>query len=142
MSGHTLSAKRYRDLDMVDKMPPELRECVHDFGLPIVRVLVKHGIKKPAHVREIVKEIWNGPRQDCQGGGAIGSVDFALARGGITLPMLRRLLADNNMVIASCEPTRKMLNASMTAVSGYNVRVSKEEKHRMRLRAALRAGGN
>lgn len=142
MSDYALSAKRHRDLDMVDNFPPDLRECVHDFGLPIVRTLVKHGICKPSHIREIVREIWNGPRQDGQRNGTLGSVDFALARGGVTLPMLRRMLEENNMAIVSCEPTRAMLDASMAAVSGYNVRVSKEEKHRRRLRAALRATGN
>jgi hypothetical protein len=134
-----IAQKRIDALDAVDRMPSGLRQCVHDFGLPIVSVLTKFGIRDPRHVREIVREVWAGPRQMGQRGGTMATVDFALSRGGINLPMLRRMLAENNIVIVSCEPTREMLDASMAEVSGFNCRVTREEKHRRRLRAALRA---
>jgi hypothetical protein len=41
------------------------------------------------------------------------------------------------MVIVPIDPTRAMIDASLSEVSGFNVRVTKEEKHRRRLKAAL-----
>lgn len=134
-----IAMKRFNALASVDAMPRPLRECVHDFGLPIVTVLTKFGIRDPRHIREIVREIWAGPRQMGQRGGTMQSVDFALARGGISLAMLRRMLAENNIVITTVEPTRAMLDASMAEVTGGGERMTKEEKHKRRLRAALRA---
>lgn len=137
--GYHMSRKRLDALEETDNLSPDLRRCVHDFGLPIITVLKKFGITDPRHIREIVREVWAGPRQDGQSGGTMGSVDFALSRGGTSVSMLRRMLAENNMVIVSCEPTRAMLDASMAEVSGHNIKCTREEKHRRRLRAALRA---
>lgn len=134
-----IGRKRLSALETVDALPRDLRGCVHDFGLPIVTVLTKFGIRDPRHIREIVREIWAGPRQTGQGNGTLGAVDFALSRGAISLPMLQRMLAENGMVITTVEPSRAMLDASMAEVSGFNVRCAREEKHRRRLRAALRA---
>lgn len=135
----TLGERRSRQLDVVDRMSPSLRACVHDFGLPIVTVLTKFGIRDPRHIREIVREIWLGPRQDGQRSDTLGTIDFMLSHGPMSLRTLRRMLAENNQVIVSVEPTRAMLDASMEAVSDHTVRCTKEEKHRRRLRAALRA---
>lgn len=136
---HLLSPKRLDALDEVDRMPGDLRQCVHEFGLPIVSVLRKHGIRNPRHIREIVREIWHGPRQYGQTGGTMATVDTLLVQGRFTLAGLSRFLGDNNYVIAPCEPTRKMLDASMAEVTGGGERMTKEEKHRRRLRAALRS---
>lgn len=139
MSVCGLSAKRVSALETVDRMSPHLRECVHEFGLPIVSVLTKFGITDPRHIREIVREIWTGPRQTGQRACIMGALDFALARGPVSSLALKRILADSSLAIVSMEPTRVMLDASMAAVTGFNVRVTREEKHRRRLRAALRA---
>lgn len=135
-----LSAKRHTDLARVDSMPSGLRSCVHEFGLPIVTVLTKFGIENPSHIREVVSEIWNGARQDGQMSGAWNSLDVLLARGSLSSDGLFRFLSQNNLAIVSAEPTREMLNASLSEVSGFTVRCTKEEKHRRRLRAAIRAG--
>jgi hypothetical protein len=68
-----------------------------------------------------------------------GTLDVLLAQGPINAATLRRVLASHSMVIVPVCPTREMTDASMAEVSGYNVRCSKEEKHRRRLHAALSA---
>jgi hypothetical protein len=135
----TIPQRRLNALDQVDKMPAGLRECVHEFGLPIVTVLTKFGIRDARHIREIVKEIWAGPRQDGQGNHVLNTIDVLLSRGPVSALALRRLLVENSHVIVTMEPTRAMLDASMAEVSGHNVVCTREEKHRRRLRAALRA---
>lgn len=140
--GPVLSGRRRNNLDIVDAMPRGIRECVHEFGLPIVTVLTKFGILNPQHIREVVREIWNGARQEGQSSGAVAmnTLDVILARGPVSSAMLIRFLRDNNMALISTEPTRAMLDASLREVSGFSVRCTKEEKHRRRLRAAIRAG--
>lgn len=73
------TGKRQRALDEVDAMPESLRSCVHEFGLPIVSVLDKYGIRDPRHIREIVRECWTGARQTGQRVGAWSAIDFVQA---------------------------------------------------------------
>lgn len=135
-----LSARRIDQLASVDRMSPGLRECVHEFGLPIVTAITKFGVHDPRHIREIVRECWLGPRQEGQRSDTRTTLDVLLARGAISSKSLFRLLRESNLALVTSEPTRRMLDASMAEVSGHNVRVTREEKHRRRLRAALRAG--
>lgn len=134
-----ISHKRQRALDETDQMPGPLRECVHEFGLPIVNVLVKFGIKDPRHIREVIREIWGGSRQESQSSGARNTIDFALSRSLVSYAGLVRLLKDHHLAIVSIHPSRAMLDASMSTVSGYDLKVTKEEKHRRRLIAAIAA---
>jgi hypothetical protein len=135
----TISARRYRSLDVIDGMPSGLRESVHEFGLPIVSVLVKHGVKSPKAIREIVKEVWAGARQEGQRNDARSIVDWLLMQNGAHPPSVYRMLAENNHVLTTVEPTRAMVEASMAELANHNVRCTKYEKHCWRLRAALRA---
>lgn len=137
---HTLSAKRYDALERMDAMPAGLRECVHEFGWGIVQTLVSNGVTNPTAIRQIVVTIWGGARQDCQRTGARNTIDWLLSQSGtgVSAKTFYRLLAQNSLAIVAAEPTRAMLNASMAEVSKHTLRCTKEEKHRRRLRAALR----
>ena len=138
---HELSAKRRETLDRVDKMPPDLRECVHEFGFGIVNLLVFNGVTNPKAIRMIVTAIWGGARDDSQKRNIRNTIDWLLSQSGtgVSSKTFYRLLAENNLAIVSAEPTRAMLDASLAAVSDHTLRCTKEEKHRRRLRAALRA---
>jgi len=137
----TISAKRVDQLLAVDAMSPELRGCVHEFGLPIVHACLNAGVTTPRAIRRLVSEIWGGARQQGQQSGARNTIDWLLvqAGAGISSKTLNRILNENNLAIVPCSPTRAMLDASMKEVSGYNVRCTREEKHRRRLIAAIRA---
>lgn len=136
-----VGAARMKQLTRVDDMAPDLRECVHEFGLAIVAACLAAGVSRPRTIRQLVKEVWAGARQSSQTSDARGTLDWLLIQAGaqISAKTLYRVLAENNLVIVSAEPTRPMLNASLAEVSGFTVRCTKEEKHRRRLRAALRA---
>lgn len=137
-----LQGIRERALRTTDAMSSSMRECVHEFGLPIVQGCLDAGVSDPRRIRQLVATIWYGAREAGQSGGALNTVDWLLTQtGGIpNAKTLCRILHSSGYAIVPFEATREMLNASMNEVSGYNVRVSKEEKHRRRLRAALRVG--
>jgi hypothetical protein len=137
-----MSAKRYEALERFDAMSPELRECVAEFGFGIVSACLMAGVRSPRMIRTLVKEIWAGARQEGQRNDARGALDWVLQQSGsrLTGKGLRRLLSENNLALITVEPTRAMLDASMTTVSGHKILCTREEKHRRRLRAALRAG--
>lgn len=136
-----MSLRRLNAMERTDAMTKAQRELVHEFGLPIVSVCLKHGVERAAAIREIVREIWSGARQEGQRCDARGTLDWLLMQSGsnVSAKTLCRILADNNLFIVSAEPSRAMLTASMAEVSGHNVRCTREEKHRRRLRAAIRA---
>jgi len=134
-----LSKSRLDALDRTDHLPSGLRQCVHEFGMPIVSVLMKHGVKNPAHVREIVRECWWGAREGGQTSGYMSALDFLLARGPVNSKTLMRILNDSGMVIVPTTPTRAMINASVAEVSNHDLICTKEEKHRLRLMAAIKA---
>lgn len=130
--------------EFVDRMSPELRECVHEFSLSIVIACLTQGIRSPRAIRHLVKEIWAGARQPTQSSGAYETLDWVLAQAGaeISARKLRRILAEYSLVIVPLSPTRKMIAASMGEVSSFTERVTKQQKHARRLSAALKAAAS
>lgn len=51
--------KRRERMEKIDALPKELRECVHDYGFAVVKVLAEMGVTKPKNVRHIVETILN-----------------------------------------------------------------------------------
>lgn len=49
--------KRAARMARVDRMPPEIRACVHEHGLTIVDTCMALGIKKAKHINHLVKTI-------------------------------------------------------------------------------------
>jgi hypothetical protein len=120
-------------------MPADLRACVHEYGFAIVTACLKHKVSKPAAIRELVREIWTGARQPKQTGGAESTLDWLLIQNdaGISAKTLLRVLADASLVVVPANPNAAMIDASMQTVSGFNMKVTKREKHRLRLQAAI-----
>lgn len=142
--------KAARAFSEVDAMPPELRQCVHEFGYAIVNACLLAGVTKPNNIRHLVHEIWNGARQPEQkmagSGQRQGSVrtlhflDWVLIQGGagISAEKLVRLLWLKDYVIMPREPIKEAVAASMDAIAGMGP-LTKEQKHRIRLRASIKA---
>lgn len=49
--------KRLSRMKIIDDMPKELRTCVHDYGLNIVKAFVDCGVKKEKHLRHLVETV-------------------------------------------------------------------------------------
>jgi hypothetical protein len=60
------SNRRATRMARVDAMPPEIRACVHEYGLTIVDAMLDLGIKKAKQIRHLVdtvrRESYQGPR--------------------------------------------------------------------------------
>ena len=144
---YVMSQKRVAALNVVDCMPPALRGCVHEFGKPIVDACLQVGVRDPRHIRELVTVIWDGARQQGQKAanyagrsGAVQSIDWILIQNGapIGAETLLHVLKAHHHVVVPRDPTNVMVDASMEAIAGMGV-LTKREKHRIRLTAAIRA---
>lgn len=142
----TASAKvlgpRDKRLHEADTMSPEMRACVHEYGLPIVLACKKAGVTEPKRIHELVREIWAGAREHSQRRSPASTLEWYFMQAGIDLnaSTLLRLLKNQNLIIVPDMATRPMIEASMATVAKHNLKVTKREKHYMRLNAALAEG--
>lgn len=139
-----VSGPRNKALDEVDRLPPDLRACAHEYGLPIVTVCMKHGVKKASAIHELVREIWTGARQTSQRRVPSSTLDWYFSQAGLDMntATLLRLLDNQSLIIIPKFATREMIEASIKTIANFDLRLTKHEKHRMRLNAALIAGAN
>lgn len=140
-----------RALEQTDAMPPALRQCVHEFGFPIVAAFVQAGVINPKTIRHLVREIWNGPRSSFQnttiGSSAPGmqkGLDWLLLQAGaqITAAALVRFLWDRGQLVivpVNINDTHPATQASMETVSNHDQRMTKARKHSLRLTAGIKA---
>lgn len=133
-------------IDVVDRLPREVRALVHEYGYSVVYEFVAKGITKPATIRHLMTAITRGAgepgneRADApQASRALNAFGRALAQNGVAVPpqrIVRTLRALGYTLIANA-PTRNMVDASMATVANHDVVVTKPEKHFRRLQAAL-----
>ncbi len=137
--------------DLVDRLPPDLRELVHDYGLHIVNQFVACGVRRPDHIRQLVRSARVGAREPGNerdpgmkrpGKRALAHIDTWMLGQGATFNarMLVRAIRDGGFTVISTSPSAAMLEASMAEVSGFNMKCSRSEKHQRRLQAALVTG--
>lgn len=110
-------------MDRIDKMPKEIRELIHEHGLTVVQSFLDHGVTSAKAITHLIKAV------------RTGSIDPGIGTGGVGM-----INAGRTMCVVPMEPTIPMIAASMATVTGNDVLVDKEEKHRRRLRAAIKAG--
>lgn len=139
-------AKSARDFEKMEDMPAEIRSCIHEFGFEIVSACMNYGVNDPRQIRDLVREVWAGARQPSQskigkGTNALNKIDWVLlqAGAGISAERLIRTLNFNGLSVIPMSVTPKMVEASMNALDGHGL-VTKQQKHTIRLDAALRAG--
>lgn len=139
--------RTYEQMERVDAMPADLRSCVHEFSCPIVRTCVDLGIKNPQHIRALVSTIWDGARQpqnaaNFRQSSVMMHLDWLLSQAGaqINAARLVRFLHGHHWVMVPLHANAAMVNASMATISEFNERITKQEKHKRRLIAALDAG--
>lgn len=130
----------------VDRLPVEYRQIVHEFGFAIYRALITAGVTRPSQMRQLVHEIWHGARGSTRGGkprgypGAanLSQLDWLLIQTGsnVSAATLVGILKRHGFILVPHEPSPGMIDASMDTVSDFDVKCTKREKHRRRLRAA------
>lgn len=140
--GIVLHQKIYDGLERVDKMPPELRGCVHEFGLEIVHAFVEAGITNPRKIRHLVNVCWLGPRATAQkSAGVENLINWLLSSSGATMTAktLVEALWRSQMVIVHVSLPEVAIQASMDEVRLPGPKLTKHEKHRRRLLVAVKA---
>jgi hypothetical protein len=137
-----VSRKTVLSFERVDQLNPALRECVHEFGEVTVNACLFAGVRDPRKIRQLIREIWEGARQPTQRRPALGNLDWVLMQAGarISAKTLIRILRDNHHYLVPLDPTTPMLEASMNTIATFDARITKREKHRRRLRAAIEVG--
>lgn len=115
-------------MERVDAFPPEIRAIIHEHGLEIVQEYWNHGVRKARSIQHLIATTlaWD----NAEGNPRFG---FNKSPNRGTSPLYKK------MISVPREPTSAMIQASLAEVSGFDQRVTKTEKHRIRLRAALRA---
>ena len=137
-----------RALERTDALPAHLRALVHEYGFAIVHAMVEAGVRDPQRIHHLVHEVWAGARQPNQRTGrrhskrspVLDQLDWLLVQAGseVTAETLVRVLNQSDLIIIPCEPSARMVAASLDATNHMG-RVTKEQKHRNRLRSALKA---
>lgn len=52
-----VDTKRANRMGAIDKLSPELRSLVHDYGYPVVKSLMDVGVTKPKQIKHVVERI-------------------------------------------------------------------------------------
>lgn len=110
-------------MDRIDAMPKEIRELIHEYGLTMVQAFIDQKITKPNVIRHLIQQVQRGSLDVGSGDGGQGWVQQGRA-----------------MVVVPAEPTPAMIHASMATVANHDMDVDKFEKHKLRLKAAIKAG--
>lgn len=109
-------------MSYIDSLPKDVRELVHEHGFTVVKAFLDQKITKASAIRHLIDTV------------RTGSIDPGTGTGGVGM------VGGRKMCVIPVEPTPAMIAASMATVANHDMLVSKEEKHRLRLRAAIKAG--
>ena len=149
MVSKTNGARSKSEFEWLDSQPKAIRQCCHEYGVSIVRVCMSVGVRDARQIHNLVREIWDGARHARQRNNngraarhaAVDVIDWILINSNSELnsDSLVRSLWERNLVIVPREPDPAMVAASLEEVSGFNIRCTKEQKHRLRLRAGIEA---
>lgn len=134
--------------EAVDDLPPKVRALIHEFGFAVVQAFVNAGIHNPKVIRRLIYAVWLGPRELANVPShhrnhipTLATLDLALTTGRIpNAAALVQYLRGISTTIVPWEPSGGMVRASIEETGRLGL-VSKEEKHRARLRAAIRFHG-
>lgn len=107
-------------MQTIDALPKEVRELIHEYGYTMVRAFLDQKITKANIIWHLIQQVQRGSLDTGNG--------TASFQGG------------RAMVVIPAEPTPEMIHASMATVSNHDMVVDKFEKHKLRLRAAIKAG--
>lgn len=131
--------------DLMDRMPADVRRCVHDFGMAPVQALWLLGIRDARHIRHAINSVRLGAREPANRPHRVNGHnealidDFLIQRCGQAFAReLVAFLRANSQTVIPIEPTVDGIFASMHAVGAISGGVERSRHTRM-LRDAIRA---
>lgn len=125
-------------MNQIDALAPEVRALVHEHGWHIVNSFLTSGVKKASQIRNLIEVVHAGAAEygnATRGGSRMADRD--------ALDELARRRPD--LAVVPREPSPDMVAASRRALETAHAHgmadwVGEDEKHRLRLRAAIQAG--
>jgi hypothetical protein len=129
--------------ETLDRLPPATRALVHEFGYSVVRAFDMAGVRDPKTIRVLIYAVWLGARELGNSVPHGDSPRFVKTLNSMwhqfrNAEAMLSFLRTTSMVVVSREPTPAMVEASITETGKHGI-LSKEQKHRVRLRAAIKA---
>lgn len=114
--------RRAERMAKIDNMPDDWRALVHEYGLCVVNALRESGIVKARNAKHIVETVLD---------------ELSPTRGSSSR---QGAAHSGRLVTIPCEPTESMIAASLATVSTFDEKITKHEKHKRRLQAAILVG--
>ena len=134
------------DCETVDKLSPQLRSIVHEYGLSVVRAYLECGVSSPKRIRHLIHQTYLGAREVsnrpriCGASRLLQQLDDILIKlgAGPSGKMLIRELWAADFVLIQHQPSAMMIDASLSALDNVGS-VTKHRKHELRLISAINA---
>lgn len=125
--------KRVNRMNEIDNLSPDIRALVHEFNWTMIHAFLQAGIRDARKIRHLISRVIEGAAS--YDGGNMDKVGLKLST-NTTLELALR----PDVVACYIDPDERVVQASMDAVLPYvpgTPVLTKRQKHRIRLRAAL-----
>jgi hypothetical protein len=126
--------KRINRMSEIDRLPADIRALVHEFNWTMIKPFLEAGVRDARRIRHLIRCVVQGAAS--YNGSSLNPVKSMRLSTEATMELALR----DDLVACEINPSDQMVQASMDAVLPYvpgTPLLTKREKHRIRLRAAL-----
>lgn len=131
--------KRVNRMNEIDRLPPAIRELIHEFNWKMINSFLQAGVTDARKIRHLIRCVMEGAAT--YGGGHLQAKDPSQPPGlKLSNEATMELALRHDIVVCHINPLDQVVQASMDAVLPYvpgTPLLTKREKHRIRLKAAL-----
>jgi hypothetical protein len=128
--------KRVARMNEIDSLSPALRELVSEFNWTMIKAFLDVGVRDARKIRHLIARVMEGAA--AYGGGDMNPDKNPKLK--LSTQTTMELSLRNDLVVCHIAPLDQVVQASMDAVLPYvpgTPLLTKREKHRIRLKAAL-----
>lgn len=126
--------KRVNRMNEIDNLPADIRALVHEFNWTMINPFLKAGIRDARQIKHLIRCVVQGAAS--YNGSSLNPIASLRLSTETTMELSLR----EDLVVCEINPSDQVVQASMDAVLPYvpgTPLLTKREKHRIRLRAAL-----
>jgi hypothetical protein len=128
--------KRINRMNEIDRLPPDIRALVHEFNWTMIKSFLDAGVRDARRIRHLIRNVMDGSA--AYGGGNMP--DQGVPKLKLSTQTTMELALRDDLAVCHIDPLDQVVQASMDAVLPYvpgTPLLTKREKHRIRLKAAL-----
>lgn len=126
--------KRVNRMNEIDGLSPDLRELIHEFNWRMVKAFLDAGVTDARQIKHLIRCVVEGAASYS------GSNMNPIGSLRLSTEAAMELALREDLVVCEINPRDQVIQASMDAVLPYvpgTPLLTKREKHRIRIRAAL-----